>query len=248
MTGRDNHLWQQCWRDRRLDFHQKTVNPLLMRFWPSLELSPTVPVLVPLCGKSLDLLWLARRGHAVIGVELSPIAVRAFFRENRLQATRRQAGRLTLWQSGNVAILCGDFFALTAADIGVVGAVYDRAALTALPEDIRGAYLAHLCQLVAPDCKMLLLTTEEPEEGETPEQALAGAEEIQYLYGPGFQIELAHVEGFLEADAGGVARRVEHKVYRLTARRQPGPIRGSGCGGGTEPMAEPPGQGAPADQ
>ena len=77
MTGRDNELWQQSWRDRKTDFHQKIVSPHLVRFWSSLGLAASDRVFVPLCGKSLDLLWLAQQGHTVIGVELSPLAARA---------------------------------------------------------------------------------------------------------------------------------------------------------------------------
>nr|MBL8411758.1 hypothetical protein [Dechloromonas sp.] len=96
-TERDNELWQQCWRDRDTGFHQTTVNPSLIRFWPSLGLDKSERIFVPLCGKSLDLLWLARQGHPVIGVELSPLAVRAFFKESRLQPSRRKVGKFTLW-------------------------------------------------------------------------------------------------------------------------------------------------------
>src|SRR5665811_341557 len=144
MTGRDNVLWLQCWRDQRTDFNQKTVNQLLTRFWPSLDLARGIRVFVPLCGKSLDMIWLANQGHEVIGVELSPIAVRAFFRENRLQPARRQVGKFTLWKHGRLSILCGDYFSLTKGDLGHIDTVYDRAALTALPEDIRLLYVAHL--------------------------------------------------------------------------------------------------------
>jgi thiopurine S-methyltransferase len=143
MISRDNGLWLQFWRDRRTDFHQKTVNQLLTRFWPRLDPVCGSRVFVPLCGKSLDMIWLAKQGYDVIGVELSPIAVRAFFRENRLQPVRTQMGKFALWKHGKISILCGDFFSLTKSDLGSIDMVYDRAALTALPEDIRRLYVAH---------------------------------------------------------------------------------------------------------
>jgi len=217
-NNRDNPLWLACWRDRNIDFHQSAVNPLLVRFWPTLNLPAQASIFIPLCGKSLDLLWLAAQGHSVIGSELSPIAVRAFFRENRLEPTRRPVGALTLWEHGNIRILCGDFFRLTAADLGDIAAVYDRAALTALPEDVRPAYLAHLAKIVPADCLTLLLTTEEPEDGETEDQPFAVADEISSLYAATFAIELIHVESLFEADPAGDGHgeiRVEHKVYRL---------------------------------
>ena len=219
MTGRDNELWQQSWRDREIAFHQSAVNPHLVRFWSGLGLASTDRVFVPLCGKSLDLLWLAEQGHTVVGVELSPLAARAFFRENRIQAARRQFGQFTLWEHGRISILCGDFFKLTADDLGDIAAVFDRAALTALPDDLRGPYLAHLREIVPAACKILLLTTEEPEVWETAGQPYAVAEEISGLYGDAFNIELRHVESSFEADPNPAiteAVRVEQKVYLLT--------------------------------
>lgn len=221
MTGRDNELWQQSWRDREIAFHQKTVNPHLVKFWPNLGLTAADRVFVPLCGKSLDLLWLAEQGHTVLGVELSPIAIRAFFRENRIQASRRQVGKFTLWEHGRIGILCGDIFQLTAADLGDIAAVFDRASLTALPDEIRGAYIDQLRNILPADCKMLLLTTEEPEEGETQGQPFAVADEIASLYASAFDIELSHVESIFEPDLDPAVSqpvRVEQKVYVLTPK------------------------------
>jgi thiopurine S-methyltransferase len=222
MSGRDNELWQQSWRDRKMDFHQEVVNPHLVRFWEKLTLPPGSTIFVPLCGKSLDLVWLAAQGHRVIGVELSPLAVRAFFKENKIQAARRSAGRFTCWENGRISILCGDFFELSSNDLGDIAAVFDRASLTALPEDIRGAYLAHLRQIVPASCKIMLLTTEEPEEGETQYQDFAAADEISSLYLDRFDMELAHVESVFEADPDPAIKtpvRVEQKVYLLTPKR-----------------------------
>lgn len=221
MTGRDNALWQQCWRDRRTDFHQKTVNRFLSRFWSGLDLDQGSRVFVPLCGKSLDMIWLAKQGHEVIGVELSPIAVRAFFRENRLRPARRRLGKFILWQDGRLNILCGDYFSLTPGDLGRIDAVYDRAALTALPEDIRRLYVAQLRMIVPETTQVFLLTTEDAEESESPIQALDVAEEIKLLYSERFEIDLAHVESVFELDPESPdqpPRRAEYKVYRLSTR------------------------------
>lgn len=171
MTSRDNHLWLQSWRDQQTDFHQEAVNPLLTRFWPSLKLPRGSRVFVPLCGKSLDMLWLARQEYKVIGVELSPIAVRDFFRENGLQPSKRKMGEFTLWEAGAIGILCGDYFSLNKSDLGAIDTVYDRAALTALPEDTRRLYVAHLKRIVPQTAEVFLLTIEDAEEDETLKQA-----------------------------------------------------------------------------
>lgn len=107
------------------------------------------------------MLWLAEQGHQVIGVELSPVAVKAFFDDNALPVTKHRAGNFTHWKSGRITILCGDYFALTADDIGIIDAIYDRAALTALPDDIRLLYITHQKKLVVPAGTIFLLTIED---------------------------------------------------------------------------------------
>lgn len=219
MSGRDNHLWLQLWRDRQTDFHQKTVNKFLIKFWSGLNLDKGSRVFVPLCGKSLDMLWLARQGYEVIGVELSPIAVKAFFRENHLQPTRRRMGNFTLWEHGNITILCGDYFALNKLDLGHVDIVYDRAALTALPEDIRKLYVVQLRLIVPDTADVFLLTTEDVEENESADAFPPVDMEITSLYSESFAINLAHVESVLDLDTGLPQLspiRSEYKVYRLS--------------------------------
>jgi thiopurine S-methyltransferase len=221
MSNNDNALWRQCWRDQQTDFHQKEINRFLARFWHGLDLVPGSRVFVPLCGKSLDMIWLAQQGHEVIGLELSSIAVRAFFRENNLQASRFEIGQFTVWQSGRISILCGDYFSASRTDLGNIDVVYDRAALTALPEEIRRRYVAHLKVIIPPACKVFLLTVEDADEGETREVTMGTSAEIAALYSEAFEIELAHVESVLEpapASADGIAGCSEHKVYRLIPR------------------------------
>ncbi|MGR9046424.1 MAG: thiopurine S-methyltransferase [Gammaproteobacteria bacterium] len=221
MIDRDNKLWLQLWRERRIDFHQKAVNQLLTRFWPGLDQVRGSRVFVPLCGKSLDMIWLAEQGHEVVGVELSPLAVKAFFRENRLKPSRRRIGKFTQWKHGRISILCGDYFSLTQRDLGTIDTVYDRAALTALPEDIRRHYVTHLQRITPQSSEVFLLTTEDAEEKETLKQALGVGEEIKALYSEGFEIDLAHVESVFEVNPelpDEPAARAEYKVYRLIAK------------------------------
>lgn len=224
MTTHDNQLWLRLWRERRTEFHQHGVNLLLSRFWPAFAATVGSRVFVPLCGKSLDMLWLAERGHEVIGVELSPLAVEAFFRENHLRPSKRRQGRFTLWRHGRIGILCGDYFALREADLGPVDSVYDRAALTALPPILRSRYVAQLRRIVPDTAGVFLLTLEDAEEGASLQQALGVDEELAALYTAGFEIALTHVESLFEPDPqNGAPRRVEHKVYRLTGKRPASP-------------------------
>jgi thiopurine S-methyltransferase len=221
-TSRDNPLWLALWSCHGSDvFHQKTVNTLLRRYWPDLEQIHDRRVFVPLCGKSLDMIWLAQRGCEVIGVELSPIAVKAFFRENHLQPAKRRVGAFTLWEHGHIHILCGDYFLLRRMDLGHIDTVYDRAALTALPENIRKRYVTHLQKLVPGTANIFLLTVEDAEEDMTLEQARDVDKEILSLYSTGFHVKLAHVESVYESDPGAenqAPQRTEYKVYQLISR------------------------------
>lgn len=211
-TARDNPLWLQFWRDQRDDFHQAAVNPLLRRFWNGQDLAEGSRVFVPLCGKSLDLIWLLEQGHEVIGIELSPVAVAAFFRENGLKPSRRKIGKFVAWRHDRLTILCGDYFSLTATDLGTVAAVYDRAALTALPEEVRKLYVAHLERILPDTDKIFLLTAEEAETTETVATHPEIAAEVRHLYAEHFDIELTHAETLTEA-----GEFVDYKLYRLNA-------------------------------
>lgn len=222
MIGRDNQNWLRMWRNDQTDFHQRMVNPLLVRFWGSLGLKVPSRIFVPLCGKSLDLIWLEEQGHEVVGVELSPLAVKAFFDEHKLTPCVNRRKNFTEWERGRLKILCGDFFGLNSADLGRIDVVYDRAALTALPEQVRKRYVAHMRQIVPMSCTIFLLTIEDIccvngvfQPSATYEEI---DEEIQALYGSYFSIKIAHSEAACESgkfsqDDPDIT--VMNKVYRL---------------------------------
>lgn len=221
MNSRDNQLWLQLWRDKSIDFHQPVVNTLLTRFWPELKLNQGNKVFVPLCGKSLDMIWIAGQGYDVIGVELSPIAVRDFFKENGLKAKKTMQGNFTLWQHKNISILCGDYFAISKDDLGEIDIVYDRASLTALPEDIRRQYVAHLETITRDTTQIFLLTTEDAAAGASLEHALGVDDEIKSLFTENFEIDLVHVDSIYEFDSRLTEQspcRAEYKVYQLISK------------------------------
>jgi thiopurine S-methyltransferase len=217
-NSQDNPLWLQLWRDdQTAGFHQLAVNPLLARFWSGQKLKRGSRVLVPLCGKSLDMLWLAGQGHQVVGVELSPVAVKAFFSENGLKATKRRSGGLTCWQSGAISIWCGDFFSLRRERLGHFDAVFDRAALTALPEAVRKPYVAQLRTLIEADTPVFLLCVEDVTL-ESGQSASHIDSEILALYAEYFEINLRHsqrVEGTCQPP-DQERFFVDSKVYQLS--------------------------------
>ncbi|MCR9143857.1 MAG: thiopurine S-methyltransferase [bacterium] len=156
------NFWQERWETGRTAFHQSDVHPMLREHAPEL-VRPDDRVLVPLCGKSLDLMYLAQlaRGSegAVLGVEFIEQAVREFFTENALEYEDQGDGRFV---SGNVEMYCRDFLSPGAeiADLGPVNFIYDRAALVALSDDTRETYARHVTSLAAPGALMFLVTFE----------------------------------------------------------------------------------------
>jgi len=203
-------FWLQRWEKREIGFHQVDINPHLAQYWPSLELAGGSTVLVPLCGKSRDMLWLAQLGHHVLGVELCEAAVQEFFEESKVQPQVDQKGSFARYSAGNVELLVGDFFALTAEDLQEVAGVYDRAALVALPPDMRRDYINVLARILPAKVKSLLLTFEY---------------RTGDMEGPPFSIPIDAVQGLFEGrcdinlldsqpfDLRGVAA-IEH-VFRL---------------------------------
>jgi thiopurine S-methyltransferase len=159
-----NQRWKAKWKADDIAFHQHEIHPHLIRFWPQLALATGTTVLVPLCGKSLDLGWLHQQGHRVIGVELSHIAIAAYFAERGLLPQRQRLGRFQRYWAGTLELWCGDLFDLRREDLGEVAAVYDCAALTALPAASRGHYVRQLSSLLGVGGQMLLLTTESADE------------------------------------------------------------------------------------
>ncbi|MCY1287427.1 Thiopurine S-methyltransferase [compost metagenome] len=154
----DEQFWQARWAENQIGFHQRETNPYLERYWPRLQLPAGCQVLVPLCGKTLDMAWLAGQGHRVLGVELAERAVEDFFAEQGLTPSIAQEGVLRRYSAGAIEILQGDFFAVTAADVADCRALYDRAALIALPPAMRDDYVAHLERILPSPCDGLLVT------------------------------------------------------------------------------------------
>ncbi len=153
-------FWLDKWQQGQIGFHQSDVNRLLERHWPDMQLPAGSEVLVPLAGKSLDMLWLAGQGHRVTGVELSNDACVAFFVENGLTSTVDTLGPFRRHRSGDITLLAGDIFDLPDSAFTEVAAVYDRAALVALLETLRRRYVDSVYGRLPPGSQTLMVTLE----------------------------------------------------------------------------------------
>jgi thiopurine S-methyltransferase len=155
-------FWKDRWSEGKIGFHEGKPNGLLERH--GTRIADRRRVLVPLCGKTEDLAYLAAHDHQVIGIELVEEAVKAFFAEHAITPTVERHGPLTEYTAGTITIFAGDLFAVSSADVGAIDAIYDRAALIALPPAMRRRYIDQLHLLVPPRTPTLLITLEYPQD------------------------------------------------------------------------------------
>lgn len=218
-----NEFWLERWRTGQTGWQQAEVNPLLVEYWPQLELPEKSPVFVPLCGKSLDMVWLRKRGHPVYGVEIAEAAVRGFFEAHRIRfevAENREG--LPRFSGGGYRIYCGDYLEISAPQLGATQGTYDRGALIALPPDRRPVYADHI-QRVIPDGGETLLITLDYDQARAPGPPYSvPEEEVRALYGQRCRIErLNYFETGLvppHFNEAGLATVMEG-IYRITKER-----------------------------
>ena len=186
----EREFWLERWRLNQIGFHQADYNARLRKHWAGLNVPAGAAVFVPLCGKSRDMWWLTAQGHSVIGSELAPAAVEAFFAEASAPYERRQAGQFVTYEGARVRILCGDIFDLSADDLADVRGVFDRGGLVALPPQMRRRYVAHLLDILPAGAATLLLTIEyDQSRADGPPFAVHG-DEVDALYGTRCSIDL----------------------------------------------------------
>lgn len=185
----DASFWHAKWEKSEIAFHQEDVNPLLLDHFGALSLPAGSRVFVPLCGKTRDILWLLQSGYRVVGAELSRLAVEQLFAEMDLAPSVTQAGPLTHFAAEDIDIYVGDIFELSAAQLGQVDAVYDRAALVALPATMRQRYADHLAAITG-RARQLLIAYDYDQSLQNGPPFAVGAGEVRSLYEPYFQVTL----------------------------------------------------------
>lgn len=225
----DPEFWLQRWRDQRIGFHRAGIMPLLEKHWPALAVPSGSRVLVPLAGKSLDLLWLAAQGYRVLGVELSPLAVRQFLHENALVATRHDSAQGQHYVADRIEMICGNVFALDDATLASCRGVYDRAAVIALPPPMRQRYARELYARLPSGCRGLMITLQYPQQEMAGPPFSVDAAEVHALFARDWQVDTLECRDILAAEPTFAARGVQalHTgVYRLE-RRAATPASGS---------------------
>lgn len=177
-------FWQERWKNNEIGFHLEQENPALLNHWPTIPIDLGSRVLVPLCGKTVDILWLLKQGYQVVGIELSEVALDALAESIEetfsLAVDKQEIDGVILYRAAGILLICGDWFKLTASDIGPVHAVYDRAALIAMPDSMRSAYVQQLLTIA----------------GRVPQLLVAIDYNQEEMAGPPFSVSADEIEGY----------------------------------------------------
>jgi thiopurine S-methyltransferase len=214
-------FWLQRWRDNQIGFHQDKPTPLLLKHWPAIGMPVGATVFVPLAGKSLDMVWFASEGYRVLGVELSPLAIKQFITEHGVVPEVRESKYGTHYLAGSVEIIQGDVFALDSAALEDCSVVFDRAALVALPPDLRRCYVDEVYSLLPQGCRGLLITLEYPQDEKQGPPFSVTEAEVRELYQRDWHVDVLERRDILAQQPNFAAEGVtalDTVVYRLTRR------------------------------
>ena len=133
-------FWHQRWAENDIGFHEAETNTLLVKHFHLLGVDEGSRIFLPLCGKTRDIAWLLSNGYQVVGIELSEGAITELFADLEIIPEISQVDKLKRYSGQHIEIYVGDIFDLSSEVLGSVDAIYDRAALVALPTEIRNRY------------------------------------------------------------------------------------------------------------
>ena len=215
----EHHFWHSKWKNNEIGFHEPSGNPFLVKYADAiLNTSPALPprIFVPLCGKTRDIEWLLSQQCQVMGAELSEIAIQQLFEELGVIPTIREFAHGKVYQKDTLTVFVGDIFTLTKNDIGPISAVYERAALVALPEALRAQYTQHIVALT--QCAPQLIVSFEYDQNAMPGPPFSVSEDtVTSLYREHYKVECierSNLEGGLKGKVNA-----NNLVFTLTPNK-----------------------------
>jgi thiopurine S-methyltransferase len=182
-------FWHQKWQKNEIGFHLPDANPLLVKHFSKLQLKIGARVFLPLCGKTLDIAWLLAQGYRVAGAELSAVAIEDLFKSLNLTPSFKTLGEIKHYSAPNIDMFVGDIFKVSPDMLGAVDAVYDRAALVALPDEMRKLYTAHL-QMLTNLAQQLLICFEYDQTLHAGPPFSISADEVKQHYQANYDVTL----------------------------------------------------------
>ncbi len=182
--------WHSHWTRKSPGFHEGQVNSYLQQFLPLYNLQPGDTIFMPLCGKSVDILWLSQQGYQVIGVELSKIAIESFFAESEIDFVKVQHDKLVAYEAPGITLYLGDYMNMQADTLTDCKLVYDRASIVAIESFNRKSYKRKMLELISPATPMLLVTLDYDQSVMHGPPFSVPVNEIAELYQPEYRLEL----------------------------------------------------------
>jgi len=215
--------WLEFWEKNEINWHSDVVTQELEEHLGLLKLEPGDKVFFPLCGKSLDMIYILNQGFSVIGVELSEIGIKQFFHENSLDFTISSVGEFNLYSAKNIEIYCGDFFSLTSKHLYGVKAVFDRKSLIALDQNLRQKYVKHLNDIISLGVRILLVTLHYPKHQMSGPPFSVDKSEVESLFSMAFKYQ--ELKCFDDIENGSKLARsgidyIENAAYCLLKVRE----------------------------
>lgn len=219
----EHSFWHDKWERMEVGFHLNEVNKALLKYWPKAGVAAGSTVLVPLCGKTLDLLWLRQQGHRVVGIELSETALdelaHSLERELGLTIRKHREGEQVIYRGDGVLLIAGDFFAVSRSQLleetgHDIGAVYDRAAIVALPRGMRDDYVRHLV-MISGGCPQLLITLDYDQTVRNGPPFAVNDDEVNHHYGADYRVECVDERELIEQEPRFKAQGLESFIQRV---------------------------------
>lgn len=213
----DPDFWHNRWKNNQIGFHIDQVNPLLKEHFSVLCLKKGDCIFLPLCGKTLDIHWLLDQGLFVVGVELSSIAIIQLFEDLGIKPNIEEEEKFVIYSSEGIRIYVGDFFDLTESKLGEVQAVYDRAALVALPSAMRKNYTKKLMELTRISNQLTIVFDYDQTQMDGPPFSLSDRE-IKSHYEDFYELKLIYNEPVASRFRANPEMKVLEKVWSLNQK------------------------------
>jgi thiopurine S-methyltransferase len=196
-------FWHQKWEKGDIGFHRSEANAFLIEHFEKLNLAKGARVFLPLCGKTRDFAWLLTCGYRVVGAELSELAINELFNDLGVEPKISRVGELTRYCTKDIDIFVGDIFDVSAKVLGLVDAVYDRAALVAMPENVRHQYTSHLMKITHAAPQLLICYEYNQQLIDGPPFSVSEAE-VKHHYASAYQLNCVESKEV----AGGLKEKV----------------------------------------
>jgi thiopurine S-methyltransferase len=199
--------WARYWSENRLGFHEGQVNQYLQRYLRQFDCNPGDRIFMPLCGKAVDILWLSKQGFHVVGVEISEIAVEAFFSESGLEYTLQREAAFKVYRAANITLYCGDFMDLEPQHSVDCKLVYDRASIVAIEPFNRASYVEQLLGIIDAGIPMLTIVLDYDQ---------------SKLAGPPFALSVAELKALYESRYQVIELEVSEQIDERERWREAG--------------------------